>query len=73
MRAMHVVRSDGRIVAGADALLYLARHAWWGWPLWLLGQVPGARWLIARLYGRIARNRYRHTCKSGVCSLPEGP
>ena len=29
---MRVLTRDGRDYAGADALIYLARHVWWAWP-----------------------------------------
>lgn len=57
---------DGRMLGGADALIYIARRIWWAWPVWVISLVPGARWLMRRLYSRVARNRHRI---SGACRI----
>jgi predicted DCC family thiol-disulfide oxidoreductase YuxK len=72
MRWMQAVDSRGRIWSGAQAWarIGLLLH---GWNLlaWLL-LVPGIRWLAAKAYAWIARNRYRWNsslCSDGTCSL----
>jgi len=69
MKAMHVVRVDGSVAVGVDALLHIARHVWWAWPLWAFAHLPGVRGLLGLIYARIARNRYAKGCKSGACAI----
>ena len=40
---MLLLTSDNRCYGGADALVEIARHIWWGWPLFALSRLPGAR------------------------------
>jgi hypothetical protein len=42
----------------------LARHVWWLWPLWLVGQIPGAMIPLRAGYRFIARNRH---CRNVEC------
>ncbi len=57
---------DGRELGGADAVIFLAQHVWWLWPLWLFSQVPGAMPIFRTVYRRIAAKRH---CAAGACSL----
>ena len=54
---MLLLTSDGRL-GGADALVEIARHIWWGWPLFALSKLPGARPLLAAGYCWMARRRH---------------
>ncbi|MBV6516204.1 MAG: hypothetical protein HPKKFMNG_01865 [Planctomycetes bacterium] len=73
LRAMYVLRPDGRHFAGFDALRALMPVLplfWMLWPLWMLAWLPGFSHLGRALYRYIARNRFRYaSCDSEVCSL----
>jgi predicted DCC family thiol-disulfide oxidoreductase YuxK len=64
---MRVLTRNGRDLTGADALVYIARHVWWAWPLYLLAQFPPAMPLFRRGYDCVARHRH---CASGLCTRP---
>lgn len=63
---MRVLLADGKILGGADAVVYLARRIWWLWPLWAVSLVPGAMPLLRRGYRWFAANRY---CIGGKCEV----
>jgi len=72
MRWMQAVDARGRVSSGVDAWARIGLLLP-GWNLlaWLL-LVPGIRWLGAKIYAWIARNRYRWNrslCADGTCSL----
>ncbi len=67
---MRVLTADGRLLGGAEAIVYLAGHIWWGRPLVGLSKIPGAGRLLDRLYRLIACRRYR---LGGVCPHPSSP
>jgi predicted DCC family thiol-disulfide oxidoreductase YuxK len=72
MRLMQAVDSNGRVFAGVGAWARIGRHLP-GWNLiaWIL-LTPGTRWLAAKIYAWIARNRYRWNraaCADGTCGL----
>jgi predicted DCC family thiol-disulfide oxidoreductase YuxK len=55
--AMHFVRQDGRVFAGADAVPELLRLLpGKSWLRWAFG-VPGARWVARRAYRWVATRR----------------
>jgi len=58
---------EGRMFGGADAVMEIARHIWWAWPLWALSRVPGAMRPMRVVYRWIARRR---GCAGGVCERP---
>lgn len=64
---LRLLTTDGETRGGADAVLHLARHLWWAWPLWALGQLPGMRRVARTTYRWIAAHRY---CVAGTCALP---
>jgi predicted DCC family thiol-disulfide oxidoreductase YuxK len=64
LREVRLLLADGRSLGGADAVVEIARHIWWGWPLWLMSRFPGARPILRAAYHRIAANRH---CVAGVC------
>ena len=71
LRAMHLVRADGRVDVGYDAVVVLARWLPLFWPIGLVGSLPGAAWLGRRIYQRVADARPRDVpCTDDVCGLP---
>jgi len=64
---MRLLLADGRSVGGADAVVEIARHVWWAWPLWLVSRFPGMRPVLRAVYRSIAANRH---CVGGVCKVP---
>jgi len=67
LRESNLLLADGRTLGGADAVVEIARHIWWGWPLWLLSRAPGVRPVLHAIYRVIAANRH---CLGGVCKIP---
>jgi predicted DCC family thiol-disulfide oxidoreductase YuxK len=76
MLRMHVVRPDGRVFAGAEAVARaVTRIPFVGW-LGFLYYVPGLRQLTDLGYRLVAKYRYRiagrrGACDEGTCSLHE--
>jgi predicted DCC family thiol-disulfide oxidoreductase YuxK len=74
MKKMQVVRADGRVFAGAEAVARLvAGVRFVGWLAYAY-YVPGLRQLADLVYAFIARHRYRlfgraEPCESGTCHL----
>jgi predicted DCC family thiol-disulfide oxidoreductase YuxK len=66
LEEMRLLKSDGRVIGGADALLEIARDFWWTWPLRLLGRIPVVREWLRAGYRWVARRR---SCASGVCEV----
>jgi len=63
MRAMQLVLPDGRVLGGADAAPEILRRIpRWRWVA-VFFSLPGARPLSRRVYGWIARNRMRLSCR----------
>ena len=56
---MLVLTTGGEILGGADAVVYLAKRIWWGWPLAAVAQIPGANRVLRWLYRFVARRRCR--------------
>lgn len=48
----------GRLLGGADAILYVMKYIWWAWPAWLVSFVPGVRPLLRMMYRWVARHRH---------------
>ena len=59
---MRVLTRDGRDYAGADALIYLARHVWWAWPFHAASRLPFAKTVLRRAYDFLAQHRH---CEKG--------
>ena len=59
--------STGERIAGAAAVLWLARRVWWLCPFAWIAGLPGLAWLTRRGYEWVARNRY---CLGDTCTLP---
>jgi predicted DCC family thiol-disulfide oxidoreductase YuxK len=60
---LRVRTSNSEVLGGADALLHLARHIWWAWPLYALAQIPSPRDLMRAAYRSIAARRH---CQSSI-------
>ncbi len=72
MRWMQAVDAQGHIWSGTEAWAHIGMLLP-GWNLlaWLL-LVPGIRWIAAKVYDWVARNRYRwnaSACSDGTCAL----
>src|SRR5271154_476805 len=57
----------GQTFGGADAIVELAKHVWWAWPLVAVAQIPIARNFLRARYRAIAAQRY---CMNGACAVP---
>lgn len=70
LQAMHLVRADGRILVGYDAVVTLGRWCPLFFPAALLGSLPGVTWLGRRAYNAIAASRPRDVpCTDEACGL----
>lgn len=75
LKAMHLVRSDGRVAAGFDAFAVLGRWFPLFWPLGLVGSLPIFSWAGRRVYNKVAATRPRDIpCTDDVCGIhPPSP
>ena len=55
---LRVRTSGGKVLGGADALIYVARHIWWAWPLYALAQIPSPRDIFCAAYRWFAVRRH---------------
>ena len=72
MRWMQAVDTRGHVSSGVDAWARMGLLLP-GWKLvaWVL-LLPGVHWIAAKVYGWVARNRYRWNrdlCADGTCSI----
>jgi predicted DCC family thiol-disulfide oxidoreductase YuxK len=63
---MRVLLRSGETNGGADAVIALAKHVLWAWPLVIAAYIPGVLRLLRALYRYIATRR---SCLSGACSI----
>ena len=71
LREMRVVTTEGKVLGGAEAVIYLARQVWWAWPLFAAAALPGIARLFDAAYRWFADHR---SCSSGRSSIPrKGP
>ncbi len=75
LRAMHLVRADGRVESGYDAVMTVLGWMPPFWPLSLVRHVPGISAIGRRVYQSIADSRPRDAvCNDEVCGLhPHSP
>jgi alginate O-acetyltransferase complex protein AlgI len=66
LREMRLLREDGRIFGGADALVQVSRRVWWAWPVYAASRLPGALPLLRALYRWFAARR---GCAANACSV----
>ena len=70
LRSMHLVRPDGRVLAGYDAVFALARLLPMTWLPSVVGWIPGVAPIGRRLYNGIASTRSRdQPCTDQACGL----
>ena len=76
MGAIHVVTPDERVLVGFFGMRYLMRFLPLAWLMLPLVYLPGMNWLGPRIYGWIAKRRYRinklfgaPTCEDGYCKI----
>ncbi len=70
LRAMHLVRADGRVESGYDAVMTVLGWTPPFWPLSLVRHVPGISAIGRRVYRAIADSRPRDAvCNDEVCGL----
>jgi predicted DCC family thiol-disulfide oxidoreductase YuxK len=70
LQAMHVVRANGRVDVGFDAVLTLGRWVPLFWPLAMVGSLPVFSRVGHRVYNAIAESRPRDVpCNDDVCGL----
>ena len=63
---MRLLRPDGRLFGGADALLEIGRHFRWAWPLRQMGRISAMMKLFRAGYRWFARSR---NCADGACEI----
>ena len=74
LTAMHLVRGDGRVFAGYDAVTALARGLPLFWLFGAVGSLPGLTWAGRSVYNRIAASRPRDVvCNDEVCGIHPVP
>ena len=67
---MRLVKPDGRVISGADALLEICRQFWWAWPFRQLAHIPAIMNLFRAGYRWVARHRH---CAGGDCKVGARP
>lgn len=55
---IHLLTGEGEVLAGRDAVVFLAARFAWAMPLALVARVPGAMALLSRLYVVLTRHRH---------------
>jgi len=74
LKAMHLVRRDGRVEVGYDAVMTLLAWTPAASPLALARHLPGVSWIGRRAYDRIAASRPRDVaCADEVCGIHPPP
>lgn len=75
LEAMHLVRADGEVVSGYDAVMTILGWTPLFWPVSLVRHVPGVSVVGRRIYRKIADSRPRDSvCNDEVCGLhPPAP
>ena len=69
LEEMHVLTEDGRDIAGADAVIFLARQIRWVWPVVALVRLPRIKGLLDWGYPWVAAHR---GCDHIGCDLKKG-
>ncbi len=70
MKSMHLVRANGKIEVGYDAVMTVLAWTPLFWPLSTVRYVPGVSSVGRRVYNRIATSRPRDVvCNDEVCGL----
>jgi len=69
LTSMHLVRADGRVLAGYDAVVAIGRWLPLFWPAGWPGGLPGVTWAGHRAYNAVAASRPREVCNDEVCGI----
>jgi predicted DCC family thiol-disulfide oxidoreductase YuxK len=70
---MRVLTRKGKVLGGADALVFVAselrlrRRPWWAWALLVASKMPLGMPILRAAYRWFAAKRY---CRQGVCQMP---
>jgi predicted DCC family thiol-disulfide oxidoreductase YuxK len=64
---MRLLTRDGRDLAGADALAFIAGKIWWAWPVYAVSRLPGVLPVLRVAYDRVARLRVTDCSAEGRC------
>ena len=64
---MRLLTRDGRDLAGADALAFLAGKIWWAWPVYAISRLPGVLPVLRVAYDCVARLRLTDCSPAGGC------
>ena len=70
LKQMHVLTSGGQDIAGANAVMFLARQIWWVWPVVAFAKLPGMHELLDCSYRRMATQR---DCAHVACGVDKRP
>jgi len=70
LTAMRLLTPAGLDLAGADAVLHMARFIWWARPLRWIAAVPGGTPFLRHCYAWIAAHR---NCANGLCAIHRMP
>lgn len=65
--ALHLVDPSGRVFRGAEAVARAIASRGRLWRVAMAYYVPGVRWMLDRMYGLVAENRYRIAGRTGSC------
>ncbi|HEV2210373.1 MAG TPA: DCC1-like thiol-disulfide oxidoreductase family protein [Verrucomicrobiae bacterium] len=65
---MRLIRAEGRVHGGIEALAQIARLIWWAKPVYWVSQTPLVSSVFRSGYRWLARNR---TCLRGSCAVTE--
>jgi len=68
LKEMRVLTSAGQDIAGANAVMFLARQIWWACPVVAVAKLPGMRKLLDRSYRWMAAHR---SCDHVACEIDE--
>ena len=63
---MYVLTTKGKLLGGADGIIYLSKKLWWGLPFYCIAQLPGMKFILRKIYKMVARNRH---CFNGSCKI----
>jgi hypothetical protein len=63
---IRLLHPDGTLTSGPDVYRYVMRRLWWGYPIFLLSNVPGLRKLFDWSYRTFARHRKEISTSCGI-------
>ncbi len=69
LQAMHLVRADGAVFAGASAVREALAHVSWGWLARGALRIPGSMFVADRVYCWVAVHRQRIGCGGDHCTV----